>query len=72
MTALNPRDIKFELAIEIIERFHNKESADAAKQDFIQRFQKGQLPDEIPEHQLNPANSPWMVGAALKRCRLSE
>ncbi len=62
----NPRDIKFELAIEIIARFHDQAAADGAKQDFIQRFQKGQLPDEIPEHELDPANSPWMVGAALK------
>ena len=62
----NPRDIKFELAIEIIARFHDQAAADGAKQDFIQRFQKGQLPDEIPEHELDSANSPWMVGAALK------
>ena len=62
----NPRDIKFELAIEIIARFHDQEAADAAKQDFIQRFQKGQLPDEIPEHTLDSAKSPWMIGAALK------
>ena len=62
----NPRDIKFELAMEIIERFHSKNAAQDAMQDFIQRFQKGQLPDEIPEHELDPANSPWMIGAALK------
>ena len=62
----NPRDIKFELAAEIIERFHDKQAAESAKQDFIQRFQKGQLPDEIPEHELNSADAPWMVGAALK------
>jgi len=62
----NPRDIKFELALEIIARFHNQQAAEAAKQDFIQRFQKGQLPDEIPEHVLTATGSPWMVGAALK------
>ena len=62
----NPRDIKFELAMEIVERFHDQAAADNAKQDFVQRFQKGQLPDEIPEHKLNPANAPWLVGAALK------
>lgn len=62
----NPRDIKFKLAIEIIERFHNQAAAEGAKQDFIQRFQKGQLPDKISEHKLDPAKSPWMVGAALK------
>ena len=62
----NPRDIKFELAMEIVERFHDQKAAENAKQDFLQRFQKGQLPDEIPEHKLNPASAPWLVGAALK------
>lgn len=62
----NPRDIKFELAMEIIARFHNQAAAEGAKQDFIKRFQKGQLPDEIPEHKLDTAKAPWMIGAALK------
>lgn len=62
----NPRDIKFELALEIIERFHDQAAAEGAKQDFIQRFQKGQLPDEIPEHELDNSNQPWMIGSALK------
>jgi tyrosyl-tRNA synthetase len=62
----NPRDIKFELALEIIERFHDQAAAESAKQDFIQRFQKGKLPDEIPEHELDNLNQPWMIGSALK------
>lgn len=66
----NPRDIKFELAMEIIERFHDQAAAEAAKQDFIQRFQKGQLPDEIPEHELDNTKAPWMIGAALKNAGL--
>jgi len=45
----NPRDIKFLLCEEIITRFHDKASADAAKADFIQRFQKNAMPDEMPE-----------------------
>ncbi len=45
----NPRDIKILLAKELIARFHDEASADAAEQDFIQRFQKGALPDEIDE-----------------------
>ena len=45
----NPRDIKFLLCEEIIARFHSKASADAAKQDFIQRFQKNAIPDDLPE-----------------------
>ena len=63
---LNPRDVKFELGKEIVERFHSPQAAIDAEQDFINRFQKGQLPDEIPEHELNPSNAPWMIGAALK------
>ncbi|WP_042149776.1 MULTISPECIES: tyrosine--tRNA ligase [unclassified Pseudoalteromonas] len=45
----NPRDIKIDFAKEMIARFHSQEDAEAAHQDFIQRFQKKALPDEIPE-----------------------
>ena len=45
----NPRDLKFLLAEELIERFHNKAAAVGAREDFIARFQKGAMPDEIPE-----------------------
>ena len=43
----NPRDIKFLLAGEMVERFHNKKSADQAKELFINQFKHGQLPDDI-------------------------
>jgi tyrosyl-tRNA synthetase len=46
---VNPRDIKFLLCDEIITRFHNAGAAEAAKQDFIQRFQKNAIPDDMPE-----------------------
>lgn len=45
----NPRDIKIEFAKEMIARFHSEADAEAAHQDFIKRFQKNALPDEIPE-----------------------
>lgn len=45
----NPRDVKILLAKEIITRFHNEEAANAAEQEFINRFQKGAIPDEMPE-----------------------
>jgi tyrosyl-tRNA synthetase len=45
----NPRDIKFLLCEEIITRFHSKSEADSAKQDFVQRFQKNAIPDDMPE-----------------------
>ncbi len=45
----NPRDVKILLAKEIIARFHNEAAAEAAEQEFINRFQKGAMPDEMPE-----------------------
>ncbi|SIO94256.1 tyrosine--tRNA ligase [Vibrio spartinae] len=45
----NPRDIKILLAKEIIARFHDEAAAEAAEQEFIARFQKGAIPDEMPE-----------------------
>ena len=43
----NPRDIKFLLAEEIVERFHSQSIAIKAKESFLQRFQKGGIPEEI-------------------------
>ena len=45
----NPRDIKFILAEEIITRFHNADAAQQAQQNFIDRFSKNQIPDEMAE-----------------------
>jgi len=43
----NPRDVKFELAMELVARFHDDAAAAAARAEFIARFQKGAMPDEI-------------------------
>lgn len=48
----NPRDIKFLLCEEIISRFHSASDAERAKQNFIQRFQKNAIPDEMPEFRM--------------------
>ena len=45
----NPRNIKFRLAEEIITRFHDKDQAQKAQQNFIDRFAKNQIPDEMDE-----------------------
>ena len=37
------------LVKEIVERFHSKEAADAAEQEFINRFKKGAAPADMPE-----------------------
>lgn len=46
---MNPRDIKFMLAEELAARFHTKGDAEKAKENFVSQFQKGKLPDEMPE-----------------------
>ena len=62
----NPRDIKFKFAKEIIERFHDQQAAENAQQDFIQRFQKGAIPDDIPEKTVNCADGKIAIGNLLK------
>jgi tyrosyl-tRNA synthetase len=46
---MNPRDVKIDLAKELIARFHDDAAAEAAHQEFINRFQKGAMPDEIED-----------------------
>ena len=46
---VNPRDVKFELGSELVARFHSRPAAQQARQMFIERFQRGVLPDDIPE-----------------------
>jgi tyrosyl-tRNA synthetase len=67
----NPRDIKFLLCEEIIERFHSRKAAVAAREEFISRFQKGQMPDDIPEKTLGTAGEGIGIAAALSQCGLT-
>jgi tyrosyl-tRNA synthetase len=68
----NPRDIKIELAKEIIARFHSDADAEAAHQDFIQRFSKNALPDEIPELTLTIEGDNLPIAQLLKEAGLVE
>jgi tyrosyl-tRNA synthetase len=43
----NPRDIKFVLAEELVDRFHKDGDGEKCKETFLNRFQKGNMPDEI-------------------------
>jgi tyrosyl-tRNA synthetase len=45
----NPRDIKVMLAQEFVARFHGQKAAVDALADFEARFQKNEIPDDIPE-----------------------
>ena len=52
----NPRDIKVLLALELVERFHSKTDAEKALADFEARFQRGAMPDSMPEFNLQPGS----------------
>lgn len=53
----NPRDVKFELAREIVSRFHSADAATQAQHDFTARFQQGAVPDNLPERSLKVSGS---------------
>lgn len=59
----NPRDIKIELAEEIVARFHDAAAARAAHEEFINRFRYGQLPENMEdvEYNSNGENEVWVV-----------
>ena len=66
----NPRDAKITLAKEIIARFHDYAAAEAAHQDFIQRFSKNAIPDEMPEHAFTLEAEGVAIGNVLKQAEL--
>ncbi|PRO70577.1 tyrosine--tRNA ligase [Alteromonas gracilis] len=66
----NPRDIKIMLAKEIIARFHDDAAAEGAHQDFIQRFQKNAIPDDMPELEIALSDEGIAIGNLLKEAKL--
>ncbi len=63
---LNPRDAKFELAMEIVERFHDRGRALAARDEFIARFQQGAIPEDMPQVTLPTDNGRLGIAHLLK------
>jgi tyrosyl-tRNA synthetase len=49
----NPRNLKVNLAKIIIKDFHSQDAAQKAEEDFIARFVKKEIPDEIEETQVS-------------------
>jgi tyrosyl-tRNA synthetase len=67
----NPRDIKFQLGQEIVARFHDKAAAESAQAVFIARFQKGAMPDDMPELTLDSENGEIAIANLLKGASLT-
>jgi tyrosyl-tRNA synthetase len=64
----NPREVKFDFAKEIVERFHGRAAAEAAAQDFNARFRDRALPSDIPEQSLK---GPIVSTQVLKQAGLA-
>jgi tyrosyl-tRNA synthetase len=63
---MNPRDAKFELAMEIVARFHDAGAAEAAKLEFISRFREGAMPEDMPELTLEAEDGTLGIAYLLK------
>ncbi|NOU14153.1 MAG: tyrosine--tRNA ligase, partial [Methylococcaceae bacterium] len=66
----NPRNYKVKLAQEIVERFHNHDAAVKALENFEARFQRGALPDDMPEIELKIEGSHFTLANLLKEAGL--
>lgn len=66
----NPRDIKFELAEEIVARFHGRSAATHAKEEFISRFREGAAPAEIEEVSIASRDGGMGIAHILKEAGL--
>ena len=58
---INPRDIKFDLGIEIVSRFYNKDEAEKAKNDFLNIFQKNKNPEDLELVEVNTMPLPNLL-----------
>ena len=65
----NPRDVKLAFAEEIVARFHSDEAGSRARQDFIERFQKKIIPEDLPLQTLELAE-PVFLPQLLKQIEL--
>ena len=67
----NPRDIKIDLAKELIARFHDDQSANFAESNFINQFQKKNIPDDIEELSYTISESSIPLVNLLKDCGMT-
>jgi tyrosyl-tRNA synthetase len=66
----NPRDVKFELGVEIVDRFHGAGAGVRAREAFVARFQQGQVPGQIESISLTTDGSPQRLANVLKSAGL--
>jgi tyrosyl-tRNA synthetase len=67
---MNPRDAKFILGEEIVARFHDEASAKQAQENFVNRFKHGEMPDDMPEIELEATAEGLKIDLLLKQAGL--
>jgi tyrosyl-tRNA synthetase len=67
----NPRDVKFELGREVVARFHDAAAAAAAQAEFVARFQKGALPEDMPEVAIACEDGTVGIADVLRQAQLT-
>ncbi len=67
----NPRDVKFELAAEIVDRFHGAGAGEREKAEFLARFRDGQIPEQMPEFTLPAAGGALKLATALREAQVA-
>jgi tyrosyl-tRNA synthetase len=64
--SLNPRDAKERLGVELVSRFHGAGAGRAAAEAFRSRFQRDEMPAEVPTAELAAAVSGLPIANAMK------
>lgn len=54
--SINPRDVKLDLAAEIVERFHGFDESVSARENFLKQFQKGEVTEDTPLVEINSSS----------------
>jgi len=71
VSGANPRDVKFELAREIVDRFHATGDGSKAQQRFVERFSQGSVPDDLEEKALSSDGDGLGIASAIKQAGLA-
>lgn len=67
----NPRDVKVELAREMVTRFHDAGAADRAIETFDARFRRDELPEDVPEVELDASSGALPIGQVIRQAGLA-
>ncbi|MGB9711971.1 MAG: tyrosine--tRNA ligase [Dissulfurimicrobium sp.] len=63
---LHPKDLKLDLAAELVARFHGEEAAQSARMGFEAQFGQGEIPEDIPAVEIPSGRAPVYLPKLLK------